>query len=84
MHAAKSAFSFTPSSNIISIGAPTLNADSFAISAFFFAFLGLKRPFLTHFFVVFPFFSEKFSLLMAAPISLKKSNRAKVGVIVQM
>ena len=41
-HAAKSAFPFAPSSNIISTGAPTLNADSFAISAFLFAFIGVK------------------------------------------
>ena len=39
-----------------------------------------KMPIFDPFFVVFPFFSEKFSLLMAASISLKKSNRAKVGV----
>ena len=35
-------------------------------------------PIFDLFFVVFPFFRENFSLLMAAPISLKKSNRAKV------
>ena len=40
-------------------------------------------PIFNPFFVVFSFFSEKFSLLIAAPISHKKSNRAKVGVIVQ-
>ena len=43
-----------------------------------------KMPIFDLFFVVFPFFSEKFSLLIAAPISLKKSNRANVGVIVQL
>jgi len=41
-------------------------------------------PVFDPFFVVFLFFSEKISLLIAALISLKKSNRAKVGVIVQM
>ena len=40
-------------------------------------------PVFDPFFVVFSFFREKFSLLMAASFSLKKSNRAKVGVIVQ-
>ena len=34
---------------------PTLNADSCVISAFFFAFLGLKCPFLTQFLPFFPF-----------------------------
>ena len=40
-------------------------------------------PVFDPFFVVFSFFREKFSLLIAAPISRKKSIRAKVGVIVQ-
>ena len=40
-------------------------------------------PIFDLFFLVVSFFREKFSLLISAPISLKKSNRAKVGVIVQ-
>ena len=41
-------------------------------------------PIFDLFFVVFSFFSEKFSLLMACQNNGKMSNRAKVGVIVQM
>ena len=40
-------------------------------------------PIFDLFFVVFPLFSEKFSLLMAYQNNGKKSNRAKVGVFVQ-
>ena len=40
-------------------------------------------PVFDPFFVVFPFFRENFSLLMAYQNNGKKSNRANVGVIVQ-
>ena len=40
-------------------------------------------PVFDPFFVIFSFFSEKFSLLMAYQNNGKKSNRANVGVIVQ-
>jgi len=62
---------------------PTLNADSFAISAFFFAFLGLKCPFLTHFLLFFVFFANNLPYCQRINISSKMSNRAKVGMFVQ-
>ena len=46
-HDRKKMYEVTPSRD--KADKETLNADSFAISAFFFAFLGVKRPFLTLF-----------------------------------